>query len=287
MVMLADSDITTREVLEWQGLHLLHGRISSCSQKLRIFLNLKNIAWQGHEMNLAESETYTDWFLGINPRGLVPVLVWDGAVHIESNDIMALLDAAFPEPRLIPSSEAGDISALLGREDDLHLDLRALSFRFVLGRTGSNKTADMMDRYRSGGRTVMGAPDQEKRSHEIDFYERLATEGISDATACAAAAKFRASFDQLEQRLATGPYFLGETISVLDIAWFVYASRLQFGGYPFQRLHPRVHAWRERLATDDRFAGEVTPPAPVQDIIAKNREAMAQAGTTMVEITGL
>ena len=42
--------------------------------KIANFLNLKGVDWQGHEMNLAESETYTDWFLGINPRGLVPVL---------------------------------------------------------------------------------------------------------------------------------------------------------------------------------------------------------------------
>ena len=113
MVQLIDSDIRSREILEWQGLYLFHGRMSSCSQKLRIFLNLKRVDLQGHEMKLAESETYTDWFLGINPRGLVPVLVWDGAVHIESNDILALLDQAFPEPRRIPASRDAEIMALL------------------------------------------------------------------------------------------------------------------------------------------------------------------------------
>ncbi len=51
MVQLLDSDIRTREVLAWRGVHILHGRMSSCSQKLRIFLNLKGIAWQGHELN--------------------------------------------------------------------------------------------------------------------------------------------------------------------------------------------------------------------------------------------
>ena len=41
MVQLVDSDIRTREVLGWQGVHVLHFVGSSCSQKLRIFLNLK------------------------------------------------------------------------------------------------------------------------------------------------------------------------------------------------------------------------------------------------------
>jgi hypothetical protein len=43
MVQLIDSDIRTREVLAWRGLNIFHGRMSSCSQKLRIFLNLKGM----------------------------------------------------------------------------------------------------------------------------------------------------------------------------------------------------------------------------------------------------
>ncbi|MGD0026711.1 MAG: hypothetical protein ABSC37_19185 [Xanthobacteraceae bacterium] len=41
MVQLVDSDIKTREVLGWKGVHVLHFIGSSCSQKLRAFLNLK------------------------------------------------------------------------------------------------------------------------------------------------------------------------------------------------------------------------------------------------------
>ena len=45
MVQLADSDISTKEVLDWQGIHLIHFAGSTCSQKTRIFLNLKGIDW--------------------------------------------------------------------------------------------------------------------------------------------------------------------------------------------------------------------------------------------------
>ncbi len=87
MVQLVDSDIRTREVLAWKGVHVLHFMGSSCSQKLRIFLNLKGIEWESHLVDLFTGENFRAWFLGINPRGLVPVLVHDGMVHIESNDI--------------------------------------------------------------------------------------------------------------------------------------------------------------------------------------------------------
>ena len=84
MVQLVDSDIRTREVLGWQGVHVLHFMGSSCSQKLRIFLNLKKIPWQSHPIDLPSNENMESWFLGINPRGLVPVLVHDGVDHILS-----------------------------------------------------------------------------------------------------------------------------------------------------------------------------------------------------------
>src|ERR1700727_3009009 len=100
MVQLVDSDIKTREVLAWKGIHVLHG-------------------------------TMTPWYLGINPRGLVPVLVDDGAVHIESNDIITYLEKKFPQPQLIPAGYEHEVAKLLRHEDDLHLDIRTLSFRFV------------------------------------------------------------------------------------------------------------------------------------------------------------
>ena len=254
--------------------------------KIANFLNLKEVDWQGHEMNLAESETYTDWFLGINPRGLVPVLVWDGAVHIENNDILALLDQAFPGPRLIPASRDAEIMALLQHEDDLPLDLRTLSFRFVLGRTKSNKTLEQLARYSAYPATVGGVPDRDKREKERVFYDRLAAEGLSDAAVRAAAAKFRSAFDDLECHLSAGPYFLVEALSVMDIAWYVYATRLYLGGYPFAALHPRVDNWRETLDADERFARDVAPPPPLADGIVRNQADWKSAGTTMVDVVG-
>ena len=287
MVQLLDSDIRTREVLAWRGVHILHGRMSSCSQKLRIFLNLKGIEWQGHELNLADSETYPDWFLGINSRGLVPVLVWDGEVHIESNDILTLLDAAFPDPYLIPVGQEAEIAMLLQQEDDLHLDLRSLSFRFVMNRTTSNKTPEMLARYDDGSGTVNGAPDHARPAPEIEFYQRLTSDGIPDEKVRVLAERFRTAFDDFESRLASTPFLLRQGITVIDIAWYVYISRLQFAGYPVARRHPRVHAWWERLSADDRFSLEVQPPPPLRESIAKNHAEWVRIGTTFADVTGL
>jgi glutathione S-transferase len=267
MVQLVDSDIKTREVLAWKGVHVLHFTGSSCSQKLRIFLNLKGIPWESHHIDLPGNENFRPWFLGINPRGLVPVLVHDGAVHIESNDIIQYLEQKFPVPKLIPAGHENEVAALLKHEDDLHLDLRTLSFRFVFAPPGPPKPAEMLKSYaENGSGTVQGLKDRDKEI-QIEFWQRAAKEGFTDERARASAQKFRTEFDAMDKRLSTSPYLMGDAISVLDIAWFIYTFRLSLAGYPFERLHPRVFAWQEKLRARPEFAKEIAgtrkPATPV------------------------
>ena len=284
MVQLIDSDIKTREVLGWKGVHVLHFAGSSCSQKLRIFLNLKNISWVSHPIDLPGYENMQPRFLGINPRGLVPVLVDDGAVHIESNDIIQYLEKKFPAPKLIPAGHENEVAALLRHEDDLHLDLRTLSFRFVFAPPGPPKPAAALDSYiKNGAGTVLGATDAEK-AVQIEFWQRAAKEGFTDERARASAQKFRAEFDALDRTLAQQPYLMGADLSVLDIAWFIYEHRLSLAGYPFARLHPHVHAWAEKLRAKPEFAKEVGQlrHSPEQ-LDAVRRE---QAGKTLEMVAG-
>ena len=277
MVQLVDSDIKTREVLGWKGVHVLHFMGSSCSQKLRIFLNLKGIEWQSHPIDLPGNENFRPWFLGINPRGLVPVLVHDGAVHIESNDIIQYLEKKFPKPRLIPEGQENEVAGLLQHEDDLHLDLRTLSFRFVFAPPGPPKPAEALKSYaESGSGTVQGAKDRDKEI-QIEFWQRAAKEGFTDERARASAQKFRTEFEALNQRLTQLPYLMGESLGVLDIAWFIYAHRLSLAGYPLKRLHPRVSAWVEKLRARPEFAKEIA---------AGTRTPATQVSKTLEEVAG-
>jgi len=272
MVQLVDSDIRTREVLGWKGVHVLHFAGSSCSQKLRIFLNLKNIPWVSHPIDLPGHENMKPWFLGINPRGLVPVLVDDGAVHIESNDIIQYFEKKFPAPKLIPAGHENEVAALLRHEDDLHLDLRTLSFRFVFAPPGPPKPAAALDSYiKNGAGTVQGVKDPEKEV-QIEFWQRAAKEGFTDERARDSAKRFRAEFDKLDQALAKQPF------------WFIYEHRLSLAGYPFARLHSHVHAWAERLRARPEFAKEVGQLRHSPEQLDAVRSA--QAGKTLETVAG-
>ena len=140
MVAIDKEYIQTKEILDWKGIHLLNFANSSCSQKLRIYLNLKNIDWKSHEVNLATGQNYSNWFLGINPNGLVPVLVDDGDVEIESNDILLYLEKKYPSPKLIHDIDTTKIEKELLEEDDLHVDIRNIAYRYLFNGLGKKSS---------------------------------------------------------------------------------------------------------------------------------------------------
>ena len=283
MPRLLEKDIHTREVLDWQGLHLLHFAGSACSQKVRIFLNLKGIDWTPHAINLATQKNFEPWFLGINPRGLVPVLVHDGAVYIESNDILAYLEETFPQPQLIQDGQHQEVSAFLREEDDLHLSLRSLTMRFVVPRFLAAKKPASLAVYEENRGTIGGVPDDHK-AVELRFWKDYARQGVTDSEALAAATRFREVFARFEALLRDQAYLLGDSLGVLDIAWFIYTHRLMRAGYPFAQQHPHVTRWYRGLLAREAFAKEIRDPLPIRLISAGLNTTQRLRGNTLAEV---
>jgi glutathione S-transferase len=167
------------------------------------------------------------------------------------------------------------ISALLKHEDDLHLDLRTLSFRFVFAPPGPPKSAQALASYAANGSgTVQGKADREK-AKQIAFWQAAAKDGITDDQARASAQTFRAEFGELNRTLAKQPYLLGEHLSVLDIAWFIYVFRLSLAGYPMARLHPHVAAWEAKLRERPEFAKEIAGTRKPESAVRGTLEQVA------------
>ena len=234
MVKLYTKDIKTKEVTEWKGLHLFHFSSSSCSQKARIVLNLKGVDWVSHPINLLKAENYGQWYLGINPRGLLPALIHDGDVHIESNDIVSYLDDRFETPKLIPAQQRESVLEQLNAENDLHLDLRTLTFGFSLPKFLVGKPHEALDTLASSEGTVEGKKDSHKQV-QLAFWRDLAKQGITPEQATYSVERFKRKFTSLEAQLADQGFLLGDRISIVDIVWFIYAHRLKSTGYPFKR----------------------------------------------------
>ena len=84
-----------KEVTALEGIHLYHGGMSNCSMRVRLTLEEKGLPWTSHHLDLRKAENITPEYFGIHPKGLVPALVHDGFVHIESTDIINYIDTTF------------------------------------------------------------------------------------------------------------------------------------------------------------------------------------------------
>lgn len=283
MTKLIKEDIRTEEVFEWRGLNLIHFSGSSCSQKTRIFLNLKGLDWVSHHVDLSSGENHSDWFLGINPRGLVPILVDDGEVHIESNDIIQYLEEKFPEPKLIPEGYKTLTSELLKEEDDLHLDIRNISFRFLFGKL-ARKRPSSIKKFEDYEGTIEGKRDSHKVK-EVNFYNDFLKQGIPVDALKQSVTKFIKVYERFEQDLANQEFLLGEEVSVLDIAWFIYTHRLDLAGYDFKKRHRAVYNWYLNLLGKEAFKKEIEEPFILKAVRSSIRLKDIVSGSTLKHLS--
>jgi len=79
-------------------LTLYHNPVSTCSQKVRLVLAEKKLPYDSHVIVWGKNEHLTEEYLKINPNGVVPSLVHDGAPVIDSSVICEYLDEVFPGP---------------------------------------------------------------------------------------------------------------------------------------------------------------------------------------------
>ncbi|MFL9827913.1 glutathione S-transferase family protein [Rhodoplanes sp. SY1] len=87
------------------ALTLYNAPQSTCSQRVRFVLNAKGLAFAEHRLDLFAGDQLKPDYLALNPNGVVPTLVHDGAVIIDSSVIMEYVEEVFPEtPRFVPEN---------------------------------------------------------------------------------------------------------------------------------------------------------------------------------------
>jgi len=273
-------EVANNAVKNWRGIHLLHYGASPSSQKVRILLNEKNLAWESHHISLSKQEHVTSWFLRINPRGVVPVLVHDGVVHVESSDIMEYADA-LPSERasFFPkdSKARAYVKEELAFQSSLRLGTRALTVKYMPHQANFLNDRQALDDYRRNGR-----PDL-SRDMEIAWWQSTADNGVSRETLIESFATHRKALRRLEERLQNRECLYGKRISVLDIAWFTTIHRLKVLGYDLSR-HPYLLSYYERLLLRAAFREEIQIKGPLKIIVPAYRLYKRMTGSKIEDL---
>ena len=70
---------------------------STCSQRVRFTLNAKEIPLEEHKLDLFSGDQLKPEYLAINPNGVVPALIHNGNIVLDSAVIIEYLDEVRPE----------------------------------------------------------------------------------------------------------------------------------------------------------------------------------------------
>jgi glutathione S-transferase len=236
---------TNKSVTELKGLHLFHADISNCSMRVRMALAEKGLPWTSHHLDLRKKETVTPEYFGIHPKGLVPTLVHDGVVHIESNEIIEYLDETFPDPPLQPPSddERREMRDWLRTATDIHVPaVKTLIYTRKIGKVLHKNEADDA-KYRSL-----------QRDPELLAFHSRATTGIGlpREQVDRAEETLLRLFGKADHALSQHRWLVGDRFSLADISWVPLHFTLIGVEFPFDR-YPHVSAWADAIRERPSF----------------------------------
>ena len=113
--------------------------------------------------------------------------------------------------------------------------------------------------------TFHGNEDSEDDANR-KFWENYKKAGITDEDVTKSLLSLKLHLDEINEKLTHHTYILGNELTLPDIAWFIYVSRLKAARYPIHILHPNVNDWFESLLKKEVFATETKTPRIVRFI---------------------
>jgi glutathione S-transferase len=230
-------------------IELYHSTHSTCSQKVRLCLAEKGLAWKSHHLNLRRFEHLAPEFLALNPAGVVPVLLDRGHVIRESLVINEYLDDAYPEKPLRPADPGARARM---REWTLYI-AEEPTWAVKVPSFDANIRPDLAGRYSDDELEAIAArmPNRETAARWL----KAAREGFSHAEIQLSLARLAASLDRMEAALDQGPWLAGEDYSLADIDMAPFVHRLATLG-EMRMIGARVHVadWYSRISARPAFA---------------------------------
>ncbi len=256
-----------------------------CAQKIRLVLAEKHLDWERHNVDLKKDEQNNPEYLKLNPNAVVPTLVHDGRVIIESAVIAEYLDEEFVEYPLQPDSayQRALMRIWTKKIDDNVLDaITVLSFCIAIRELYQTMTAEQVEQ------RLQKIPSPKERQ----LIENGVKLGI-DAPEFPDAVRYMDRLvKSIDQTLADGrTWLLGEQFTLADLEYIPYLYRLEhlaldamFDPYPhfkewYQRLKARPSftkaylKWDEDVDTPMFYENGKKARPKVKEILGSHRSA--------------
>jgi len=220
-------------------LHLYHADRSTCSQKVRLCLAELKLDYISHPMNLVAGDQLRPEYLALNPNGVVPTLVHEGAAIIESTVICEYLCEITSNVRLLPvdAIERAQMRAWLRFIDEVpSMAVRVPSFQNVF-----------LPFYRSMSEKDFTAFVDAMPVRKY-FFQKMGQGGFSQTEYDNALEQLARSFARIEESLRDNLWIAGDDYTIADICMAPVVQRLDdIGLASLWSERPRLSRWYAAL----------------------------------------
>jgi glutathione S-transferase len=233
-------------------LALYHNDMSSCSQKVRICLAEKALAWESRHLSLRAGEHQQEWYVKLNRRAVVPTLIDGDIVVPESNVINEYLDERFSHLPLSPTDPLGRARMRLWTkqlDEDVHdACLAILSFGIAFRH-------QYLARGEQGRQMLEQIPNVFKRERRRDVIDK----GLDSIHFRIAVARMVLLLREMDEALSEHAWLAGDGYTIADAAFTPYLARLEhLAILAMADDRPHVRAWYDRIKQRPSFADAIT-----------------------------
>ena len=221
---------------------------STCSQKVRLTLWEKGIDFTDRPVDSKKREHLTDWYLKLNPNGVVPTMIHNGDVIVDSSVIMEYLDEVFPEHSLTPENpvERAKMRKWMRYFEEVPTPaIRVPSFNQYLSKRFDKLSQEEFDKFVD--------------SHPIrkQFYKKMQKEdGFDERETDGALDRLRQTVEHMEKGLINsgGPWLLGEKLTLADYCIAPTMDRMNDLGLADVWIDlPNVCQWYEKIKSQPAY----------------------------------
>lgn len=253
-------------------LELYHDWDSLCSYKVRVCLAEKDLDYAERLVSLARFENLQPGYLALNPNGVVPTLVHDGKVILESSMINEYLDDVFPDLSLRPADpvERAKMRIWVKYEDDVvHHAVRPATFQLMLKlRVKRLAPGEIED--------LMASHPMPERAHA---YRSWATGEVDYDAVQGSIDKFNEILARMEKSLTETAWLASDSFSLADAAMMPFVDRVEH----LRLAHlwdgwPAVRDWIDRVKARPSYSAgapldEFRLPTPEDVSVARFQAA--------------
>ena len=240
-----------------KNITLYHNGPSTCSQKVRIILELKKIKYKSELINLFTGEQHSPEYVKLNPNHLVPTLVVDNDVLMESSQINEYLEDTFPEVTARPKDNyrKHQMRIWIKYVDIYHPQCGSITYGIGMRNVLNQKSKYDVDK------EINAIPDLIKRKNRRDLVDQ----GIRAPVFIEALKQSKIFLDKLENELNSSEWLFNDDFGLADASTLPYIIRIEqlsLNELFHVNNRPNINLWYGKIKKMDIYERAVTAFIP-------------------------